>query len=89
VTLGLFYAKSDHELNNQDDKNPPIFPTVVYTPTNDRVVETVFWTDCSIEIKIHSQSARMGFFPGAEYQKGGKLSQLSISYLFSLIRQTV
>jgi hypothetical protein len=33
---------------------------------DDRVAETVFWTDCSFERKIKSGIVRMGFFPRSE-----------------------
>jgi hypothetical protein len=34
MTPGLFYVKSDHELNTKVKKNSPRIPTVIYTPSN-------------------------------------------------------
>jgi hypothetical protein len=48
-----------------------------------------FWTDCSDERKIKSGAIQVGFFPWIEYQKVGKLSQLSVGYIYSLIGPTV
>jgi hypothetical protein len=48
-----------------------------------------FWTDCSNERKIKSGAVCIRFFPWVEYQKVGRLSQLSISYLYRLIGPTV
>jgi hypothetical protein len=31
ITLGLFYAEFDYELNTKVEKNSPKFPTVIYT----------------------------------------------------------
>jgi hypothetical protein len=75
MTLGLFYEKSDNELNTKVEKNSPRFPTVVYMPSNGRrfrhydfrtgteLLKTVLWTNCSIERKLTSGAVRMGFFP--------------------------
>jgi hypothetical protein len=54
MTPGLFYAKSDHELNTKVEKNSPRFPTVVYTPTNDRRFRCYdFWTTTEL-LKLYS-----------------------------------
>jgi hypothetical protein len=54
-----------------------------------KLLKTVFWTDCSVEGNLNYGAVWMGFFPCAEYQNIGKLSKLSIGYLFSLIGLTV
>jgi hypothetical protein len=53
------------------------------------LLKLYFCTNCSHERKMKSEAVQLGFFPWAEYQNGGKLSQLSISYWLSLIRQMV
>jgi hypothetical protein len=74
---------------------------VFYTPTNDRqfrrydfrttteLLKTVFLIDCSVKSKLNSGAVRMGFCAWAGYKNNGKLSQLSINYLFCLIQQTI
>jgi hypothetical protein len=101
MSPGLFYEKPNHELNTKVKKNSPRFPTVIYMPSNGRrfrrydfwtmtkLLKTVFWTDCSVEGNLNYGAVWMGFFPCAEYQNIGKLSKLSIGYLFSLIGLTV
>jgi hypothetical protein len=74
ITPGLFYAKSDHELQTKVKKNSPKFPMVIYTPSNGRrfrrydfrtmieLLKTVFWTDGNVVRKIKSGAIRIRFF---------------------------
>jgi hypothetical protein len=54
-----------------------------------RLLKLHFWADCRLQRKLKSGDVSMGFFPWVEYQKVGKLFQLSIGYLYSLNRLTV
>jgi hypothetical protein len=67
--------KTNHELNTRVEENSPMFPTVIYKPSNGRrfrrydlwttteLLKTVLLTDCSIERKLNSGAVWMGFFP--------------------------
>jgi hypothetical protein len=45
MTPGLFYAKSDLELHTKVEENSPMFPTVIYKPSNSRrFTRYNFWT---------------------------------------------
>jgi hypothetical protein len=48
------------------------------------LLKTAFLDRMQSDRKINSGTIRLGFFRWAEYQRGGKLSQLSIGYLFIL-----
>jgi hypothetical protein len=94
MASGLFYVKSDHELNIKVKKNSPRFPTVIYTPSNDQQFRrNNFWTMTGFAEnwyfgqiavttgKMKYGAVRVGFFPWVENQKVGQLSSISISYL--------
>jgi hypothetical protein len=97
----LFHLKFDQESNTKGVGDFLNFPILFTSPhlinclgdltfcKTTGLLKLYFWTDCSGQRKMKSRAVSAGFFPWVEYQKLGKLSHLSISYLFSLIRLMV
>jgi hypothetical protein len=69
MTPGLFYAKSDHDLNTKVKNNFSRFPKVIYTPSNNRRFRhNDFWTRMELlklysgQIAASKEKSKLGLF---------------------------